>query len=408
MSKKNLNSDDILKKLFDPKPITVRETLEELFGQRLETLDIPKTTALKIMGMTTRTLNGILSGEQKVLDYTQLIKLANFLGIELEEVATLYLEKLQEVHKLGSDVNRTSEMVDFINDKFNLAELRKVGIIDSLTDYDKIIDSICKYFGLKKIFDYKEPKMDIAFSSGKRAKKNCGVKNWIYLAEQTCIELRNPNSFDREKLIEYFPQIRWHSMDVEDGLVKVIKHLFQLGVTVVLIPSFPSLHIRGATFSVNDKPCIALTDYVGFYPTLWFGLVHELYHVLFDWSEIQMSEYHISTENQEYFDTTSQNENEADEFARKYLFSKEKTKEVGAFINEHNLVKKFTETNHVDPSFAYVFYAFDSPSTNKYAWGRAKKRNPKTDKIKSKLEHSFESKTTFDDHIKKLRNTIYN
>ncbi len=74
-----------------------------------------------------------------------------------------------------------------------------------------------------------------------------------------------------------------------------------------------------------------------------------------------MSEYHISTENQEFFDATSQNENEADEFARKYLFSKEKTKEVGAFINEHSLVKEFAQTNNVDPSFAYVFYAFDSP-----------------------------------------------
>lgn len=408
MSREDKNSDDILKRLFEPKPIKVRETLEELFDQKLNTLDIPKTTALKIMGMPTRTLNGILSGEQKVLDYTQLIKLANFLGIELEQVATLYLEKLQEVHKLGQDVNHTSEIVDFINDKFNLPELRKVGIIESLTDYDKIIDSICRYFGLKKIFDYKEPKMSITFSSGKKARKNCGVKNWIYIAEQTCIELRNPNTYDREKLIEYFPQIRWHSMDVEGGLVKVINHLFQLGVTVVLIPSFPSLHIRGATFSINDKPCIALTDYVGFYPTLWFALVHELYHVLFDWNEIQLSEYHISTEDKEYFDPVSQTENEADEFARQYLFSKEKTKEVGAFINEHNLVRKFTQTNHVDPSFAYVFYAFDSPSTNKYAWGRAKKRNPKTGILKSKLENSFGSKTTFDDHIKKLRNTVYN
>ena len=139
----------------------------------------------------------------------------------------------------------------------------------------------------QNIFEYSEPDINVAFSSGKRAKRNCSVKNWVYLAEQTCIELRNPNNYNRDKLIDYFPQIRWQSMDVENGLVNVVKQLYQLGITVVFIPSFPSLHIRGATFIVNDKPCIALTDYVGFYPTLWFALVHELYHVLFDWDDLR-------------------------------------------------------------------------------------------------------------------------
>lgn len=408
MSDKKNDSDDILKRIFDPKPIKIRETLEELFFQRLENLDIPKTTALGIMGMSIRTLEGILTGEQKMLDYTQLIKLANFIGIELEQVATLYLEKVREVHNVGADITRTNEMVEFVNEKFDLAGLKKVGLIKSLTNYDEIIKSICNYFGLKSIFDYSEPDMNVAFSSGKRAKRNCSIKNWVYLAEQTCIELRNPNVYSRNKLIDYFPQIRWQSMDVENGLVNVIKQLYQLGITVVFIPSFPSLHIRGATFEVNDKPCIALTDYVGFYPTLWFALVHELYHVLFDWDEIQISNYHISQEGQKSLDSESQNEIEADNFAREYLFSKEKTKEAGAFINNQEFIKQYAISNNVDASFAYVFYAFDAPSSDKYAWGRAKKLNPNMEKLKSKLEHNFLDDFTFGDHIKKVRNKIYN
>lgn len=408
MSKKEFDSDDILKRLFEPKPVKVKETLEELFAQRLESLDIPKTTALGIMGMSIRTLEGILSGEQKMLDYTQLIKLSNFIGIEIEQVATLYLEKVREVHNVGADINRTNEMVEFVNEKFNLAELKKVGLIKSLTNYDEIIKSLCRYFGLKNIFEYTEPDMNIAFSSGKRAKKNCSIKNWVYLAEQTCIELRNPNSYNRDELIDYFPQIRWQSMDVENGLVNVIQHLYQLGLTVVFIPSFPSLHIRGATFIINDKPCIALTDYVGFYPTLWFGLVHELYHVLFDWDEIQLSNYHISQEDQKNLDSQSQNELEADNFAREYLFSKEKTKETSSFINNQKFIKQYAISNNVDPSFIYVFYAFDAPDTDRVAWGRAKKLNPNFEKLKSKLQHDFKTSSTFSEHIKKIRNRIYN
>lgn len=209
MNKKDLGSDEILKRLFEPKPITVKDTLEDLFTRRLIALNIPRTTALHVMGMTTRTLDGILKGDQKMLDYTQLIKLSNFLGVPLNQVGQLYLEKLQEVHSAASEVAISAETINFVNEKFNLAELRKVGLIKSLTNYEEIIDSICNYFGLRTIFDYSEPELNIAFSAGIRAKKNSSLKNWIYLAERTCIELRNPNIFDREKLIDYFPQIRW-------------------------------------------------------------------------------------------------------------------------------------------------------------------------------------------------------
>lgn len=408
MGNKKSDSDDILKRLFEPKPTKVKETLEDFFVHKLESLDIPKTTALNIMGMSVRTLDGIISGEQKMLDYTQLIKLANFLGLDLERTATLYLEKVNEVHNVGKDISLMNEKIEFVNEKFNLAALKKVGLIKSLTDYEDIIKSICNYFGLNNIFDYSEPDINVAFSSGKRAKQNCSVKNWMFLAEQACIELRNPNPYNRETLIDYFSQIRWQSMDVENGLVNVIKQLYQLGITVVFIPSFPSLHVRGATFVVNDKPCIALTDYVGFYPTLWFALVHELYHVLFDWDDILLSNYHISQENQQSLYSQSQNEIDADSFAREYLFSREKTQEASSFINNHEFIRQYAISNNVDPSFAYVFYAYDAPKTDKYAWGRAKKLNPNIEKLISKLQHDFEASYSFGDHIKKMRNKIYN
>jgi len=409
MSNNQSEGEDILRRLFAPKPISVKETLEELFNNRINTLNITKTKALDIMGMTVRTLDGILTGQQKMLDYTNLIRLANFIGIELETVATLYLQKIKEVHVSSNDVSLNSEVVEFINEKFNLAELKKVGLIKSLSDYDEITESICNYFGLSSIFDYREPILNVAFSSGKRAKRNCSIKNWVYLAEQTCIELRNPNKFDREELINYFPDIRWRTMDVDKGLINVIKHLYQLGITVVYIPSFPTSHIKGATFSINDKPCIALTDYVGFYPTLWFTLIHELYHVLFDWEEIQLTDYHITLDFQDNnLDNQSQNEIEADNFAREYLFSKKKTAEIKNFINNPEVVKNYTIKNNVDPSFAYVFYAFDAPKTDRYAWGRARKRNPNFDNLKRNLENHFKKPVNYNEHIKSLRSKIYN
>lgn len=406
--KDDFDPDELLDKLFQPKPIKVKENLEELFQARIDGLQVKTTTALKMMGMSTRTLNGIISGEQKKLDYTQLIKLSNFLGVPVEKVAKLYIDKVRQVHEQEIYDQKTGDLIDFINDNFNLAELRKVGLIDSLTDYQGIINSICKYFGLSKIEDYKEPDINIAFSAGVRAKSTCSIKNWIFISEQTCIELRNPNEYNRDRLVEYFPQIRWYCTDVPNGLVTVINHLFQLGITVVFNPSFPSMHIRGATFQVNEKPCIAITDYKGFYPTLWFALIHELYHVLFDWDDIIVDDFHLSLERGEKISTTSNNEIEADDFAREYLFSRSKTERIKGFINDEEAVETFAKENHVDPSFAYVFSAFDNGKRDKYAWGRAVNRNPDIAPLLDKLQNQFDSGIPFNNHIKTLRNKIYN
>jgi len=58
--------------------------------------------------------------------------------------------------------------------------------------------------------------------------------------------------------------------------------LFNIGITIVFQPSLPKTQIRGATFLINDKPCIVITDFNKNYATIWFALIHELHHVLFD------------------------------------------------------------------------------------------------------------------------------
>ncbi len=408
MSNREFDSEDVLRRIFEPTPVKVKDTLEDLFIQRLESLDIPKTRALNIMSMSVRTLDGILSGEQKMIDYIQLIKLANFLSINTEEVVNLYIEKLKEIHEPELENRHTNKKIDFIKENFNLAELKKVGLIKSLTNYNDIIDSLCNYFGLNDILDYKDPEIGIAFSAGIRAKRNSSIKNWMYLAERTSIELRNPYSYDREKLINYFPEIRSHSLDVENGLVNVINHLYQIGITVIFIESFPSSHIRGATFFVNNKPCIAITNYMGFYPTLWFALIHELYHVLFDWKKIIESGYLISQDTDHLLDNSSPHEIKANEFAREYLFSKEKSKKFKPLINDKDSIARIAFSNHVHPSFIYVFDAFDAEKSNRRAWGRARKNNPNIEKLLFKLRHDFKSDISFSDHIRKIRGKIYN
>src|SRR5258705_117269 len=92
---------------------------------------------------------------------------------------------------------------------------------------------------------------------------------WLTTAKSLAAKIDNPYHYDRQNLVAFFPQIRWYSTNEEFGLANVIKELFKIGITVIFQPRLSTLHLRGATFSVNNKPVIVLTDYKGFYATLW-------------------------------------------------------------------------------------------------------------------------------------------
>ncbi|MFA5234162.1 MAG: hypothetical protein WC390_07165 [Sulfurimonas sp.] len=42
----------------------------------------------------------------------------------------------------------------YIDENFDLKTLKKIGFIKSIKDYDEIEKRICKFFGLKNIYEY--------------------------------------------------------------------------------------------------------------------------------------------------------------------------------------------------------------------------------------------------------------
>lgn len=392
----DININELLNNLFAPS-----ESLRDLFTKRIEEIELSETAALELININYRTLNGILNGTQKTVDYTNLIKLADFLQISSEQVFNLYTKELRK----NFNIEKTSnpEKVKFIKENFDLAALKKAGLINDIGNYEDIENKIMSLLGLRSIFEYRKPRSEAAFSAGKIKPKNELTRHlWVNIANSFFEEINNPHEFDRDGLIKYFPEIRWHSTNVELGLINVIKALYRFGITVIYQKPFNSLHLRGATFSVNNKPSIVLTDYKGFYPTIWFALVHELFHVIFDWEEISENKYHLSDPTTEQL-TIIDKEREANDFAREYLFSKEKTKNISGKLHSDSYIDNYAQKNHVHPSFIYVFYAYDVD--NRSAWATAKIKNPSIDKLVSQIGFDWSKPTR--DYINVLRNRIY-
>jgi Zn-dependent peptidase ImmA (M78 family) len=401
--KDKFNVDNVIINLFLP------DTLKDIFEKRLDDLKIAPTTASEVLDMDYRSMLNIIHGTKKIADYTNLLKLANFLQLSTAEVSRLYIKALEKNFPEQSMIS--PEEIAFIKDNFDLASLKKAKFIKSITDFNEINTKLTQALGLRSILDYQKPSGDVAFSSGKRKPKNENNRSqWIAFARDTFEELHNQHDYNRKALVDYFPKIRWHCTNVELGLLSVINDLFKMGVTVIYQEALPALHLRGATFAVYDNPCIVLTNYRGFYPTLFFALIHELFHVLFDWEEIKINGYHLSDDDESELSVRTKEE-EADNFAREYLFSKEKTKTVKPYLNNNPaFVEKFAIENHVHPSFAYVFNAFDLGKTYRWAWALANTFNPEDemDVLLKKLSNPWEVFKPVREHAKYLKTTFNN
>ena len=400
-------ANDILNNVFK------EQSIRDLFERRLHDLSLNQTNVLKMLKMERKALLGIIDGTQRRTDYRNFEKLAAFLNILTEELIqkhTALLEKNFEQKESSRDKKK------FIREHFDLASFKKAGFINDVTNEEEIEYKINRFYGFDSIFDYEKRSFNVLFSAPNiesrfpDAIEKIGLTrdNWLTAGRQLAVRLDNPYQYDRERLIKYFPQIRWYSTNIEFGLINVIKELFKIGITVIYQAPLSSLHLRGATIPVMGKPCILLTDHKGFYTTLWHALVHELYHVLFDWIDIKANDKPHLTEDTSQVFTITDNEMDADNFARDYLFSRKKSEEIKLYLKDQEYIEEVAKNNDVHSSFIYTYYAFDNDKVDRMAWARAKRQTPPIHKAVYRLENPFDKPAPIDDFAKKLRLEIYN
>ena len=395
-----------------------QSSLRELFDRRIHELGLTERSVRDMLKIGYKTLRGIIDGTQKRAEIANFQKLALFLNIPVEDFIDLHSSSAS---KKFSEQESPANKKKFLKESFDLAALRKAGFIENINDFEGIENKVIDFFGFSSIFEYKKRAFDTAFSAGALALRDVTKSTlntssrflttdfWLTSAKSLAVRIDNPYQYDRQKLVNFFPQIRWYSRNEEYGLTNVIKELFRIGITVIFLPRFSNLHVRGATFALDNKPCIVLTDYRGFYPTLWHCLIHELYHVLFDWIEILNDAYsfHVSDATEEVL-TINEKEMEADEFAQKYLFSEEKMEEVSPYIYDRQYVEEIARDNNVHPSIIHSYYAHAHGKTDRMAWVRARRFMPPVTKSVYQLASSWNSNKSIDEIAKKLKLEIYN
>lgn len=344
-------------------------TLEELLKNKLEATGLSKTHFERLAGIQRKSLDAILDKSSKQTDIVNLLKLGEFLELDFEELLVLHFKDRpsDEIKDLQNSMEIT-----YINKNFDLKTLASLGFIKTDDSVDALSERICCFFDLDSIYDYEKELNDALYSRTKRSFNDKMKDFWLKSSYKYFELINNPNDYSRESLIDLIPKIKPYTQNVEKGLLTVFQALYNVGVTVVFQPSLPKTQIRGATFFIDNKPCIVITDLNKNYATIWFALIHELHHVLFDLDTIENTAFHLTGEP----DLFLLQEDKANEFASEYLLSTEKMRYIEKLINNPFVVNRFAKESQIHSCIIYSQYQWRQSELGNNYWGHFKKYFP--------------------------------
>jgi HTH-type transcriptional regulator/antitoxin HigA len=370
--------------------------LPQRLDNRMQEFNLSQRLSSDVLGIERKTLQRILSQEHQKIDILTLLKIGYFLNISIDElikisVASMTVEEIKELEQAKKST--------FILENFDLEGLKKIGFIQDKFNFEEIEQKILSFFGITSIYDYQRELGLILFSQTKRNINDKMREFWLKSIDTAFKTIANPHEYKPELLRQLLEKIPAYSQNEEFGLITVIKALYMVGVTVLVQPYPTNTQIKGATLLIKKKPCIVLTDYNKRYDTLWFSLIHELYHVLYDYDVLLKANYHLTGENDLFLI-----EENANRFARELLLSSEKTQYVYKIINVPFMVEKFARKCSIHTSIIYGFYIYENPTENmKY-----RRLIKSSEKSLQKIKHNLLDTTSTKEGAIHIKETILN
>lgn len=337
--------DKLLKSVFSEDD---KLDVKTVFESKLTEYNLSKSRALKLLNVDKDVFEEIISGASKQPNLIHVVKIAEFLDLDINNFikAILKNQSPENIRAINNARNTA-----FLLRNFDIKNLTKMGFFESTDESETLVNKVLKFFGYDSIHTFEELLEEPLYSRTKRNFSDKMKDFWVKSAYQTFRVINNPNEYDREKLKDLIVKIKPYTQDVENGLLTVCRALYNIGITVIFQEYLSTTHVRGATFIINDRPCIVITDYLKKYPTIWFTLLHELHHVLFDFEVVKKNNFHLTGDDDLFLI-----EEKADSFARDFFFPEEKFHFIKRHINNPFLVDKLAKESEIHRSQVYSFY----------------------------------------------------
>jgi len=360
MKYKTLKEIEIAKEMISPPGDTLAETLE------IKGISQPML-ALRT-GRPVKTINEIIKGKTAIMPETA-IQLERVLGIE----AGFWLER-ERIYRL--ELAEIEEAKQLLKEKewlenFPLNVMKKLGWINFENNILSKSDAIFSFFGVSGKEPYYNYYHKWVYESAYRMSKSNGknpycVSAWLKQGEHQAekITASTYNIADFKEALDKIKMLMEKQPQIFFGTLQKI--CAEAGVKVVHTECLPQTKLHGSTRWLNDTPVIQLSNLYNRNDIFWFTFFHEAGHIIKHGKNAKKT---VFVEGLIYTDEELIKENEADEFAIKYMLTREQEN----IIKEHLQLKKqtileFAKEYHTHPAVIVGRLAREDESLNKLGW----------------------------------------
>ncbi len=296
------------------------ETLEE---KMMEMGMGPKEFAVRT-GKPEKTIIAVLKGESAITPD---------MAIQFESVtkipAHFWMNNQRSYDEYIAREKRKAVIQDAVSwaKQFPLSDMIKKGWIHAVSNMEEKTMELLSFFGVSNPdawHDYYfNQELKVAFRiSLAHTSEPYALSAWLRKGEIQATELPTVE-YSEKRFKELLPEIKSlmasHPVDFFQQLQAIC---LKAGVKVIHTPCLPKAPIHGSTRWLNDTPFIQLTGRYKRNDAFWFTFFHEAGHILLHGKK------DIFLENVEYSDKDTDKEQEANEFAIKWTFSKAEENEV--------------------------------------------------------------------------------
>jgi len=319
-------------------------TLREM----LESLEMSQVGLSRRTGLTPKTINEIVQGENPITPKTA-IKLSAVFGMSASFWNNLQRNYEQTLLRLQIG-ERIQEELSYFKKFTCYQELAKYGYVKKTNILREKVFNLLNFFGVSSL-RFVRTTHSIAFSAV--AFRKCDQKSlsqeslaaWLRCGELSASNISTKN-FNKEKLKKSLPELKSLTKERPDVFQeRMVEICSSFGVAVVFIPYFKSTYVNAATrWLSSDKTMIQLSLRGKRSDIFWFDFFHELGHLLKDGKKDQCIKF-IKDKR------SIRDEKEANDFASETLIPK---REFDNFIHigdfSRSTIKSFANTMGVSQS----------------------------------------------------------
>lgn len=337
--------------------VTLNEKLEEMEMSR-------KEFALRT-GKPEKTIIAVLKGESSITP-----EMAVLFENVTKIPAHFWINKQARYNEFKARQQRklAVEQAEEWTRSIPYAEMAKLNWIPKANKIEEKTINLFEYFaisthdGWKKLYMDSELKI-AAYTSLKHTHEPQAISAWLRQGELQAERCDAPN-FNKKILKENLVKIKnVMATHPKNFFNEVIKFCLEAGVKVFYTPKLPKVPISGSTRWIKDTPIIQLTARYKQNDRFWFTFFHEVGHILLHGKK------YISLEGIDFSDADPLKEQEANNFAEEWTFSKRQEQELLSekLIDEKTIIY-FAEKFNTHP--AMIIGRLQHKSLIPYSVGR--------------------------------------